>query len=140
MGHYITAYYVQDLKPDDIHWTLADTGWAKTYEFIFLFYDPLCLTYQKRAYGNLYGQWIVGATILQHRQGICLCVIVKYTAFSTLSHNSNAKQIRCQENAYHFGSIPSVDILRPANGISHDDPRGFEVLRPSLCAALYVGW
>ena len=39
LGHYITAYYVQDLKPDDIHWTLADTGWAKTCEFIF--YYPL---------------------------------------------------------------------------------------------------
>jgi acetyl-CoA synthetase len=48
LGHIVTAKFVQDLKQDDLHWTVADTGWAKT------------------AWGKLFGQWIVGCTVLQH--------------------------------------------------------------------------
>jgi len=47
LGHYASAYVIQDLKPEDTIWTLADTGWAKA------------------AYGKLFGQWIIGATVLQ---------------------------------------------------------------------------
>jgi acetyl-CoA synthetase len=47
IGHYVTAYVIQDLKPGDVVWTLADTGWAKA------------------AYGKFFGQWMVGATVLQ---------------------------------------------------------------------------
>ena len=47
LAHWVTAYVVQDLKPEDTIWVIADTGWAKT------------------AWGKLFGQWIIGATILQ---------------------------------------------------------------------------
>ena len=47
LGHYISAFAVQDVKPEDVTWTLADPGWAKT------------------AYGKLFGQWMIGATVLQ---------------------------------------------------------------------------
>ena len=47
IGHLVTAKFCQDLKESDVHWTIADTGWAKT------------------AWGKLFGQWIVGATIVQ---------------------------------------------------------------------------
>lgn len=47
LGHYVSAFAIQDLRPDDLIWTLADAGWAKT------------------AYGKLFGQWIIGATVLQ---------------------------------------------------------------------------
>ncbi len=50
LGHEVTARFAQDLRPEDIHWTLADTGWAKT------------------AWGKLFGQWIVGCTVLQYNQ------------------------------------------------------------------------
>jgi acyl-coenzyme A synthetase/AMP-(fatty) acid ligase len=30
ISHYGTAAFVQDLTPDDIHWTISDTGWAKS--------------------------------------------------------------------------------------------------------------
>lgn len=50
LGHIVTARYVQDLRENDIHWTIADTGWAKT------------------AWGKLFGQWIVGSAIVQHNQ------------------------------------------------------------------------
>ena len=47
LAHWVTAYVVQDLKPEDTIWVIADTGWAKT------------------AWGKLFGQWLIGATILQ---------------------------------------------------------------------------
>ncbi len=46
MGHEITARFWHDLTPDDVHWTVSDTGWAKA------------------AWGKLFGQWIIGATVV----------------------------------------------------------------------------
>lgn len=43
LAHRITGQYWMDLKPDDVHWTLSDTGWAKA------------------AWGLLYGPWQIGA-------------------------------------------------------------------------------
>jgi fatty-acyl-CoA synthase len=48
IGHTITAKFWQDLKPTDLHWTLTDTGWAKA------------------AWGSLFGQWTLGATVFHH--------------------------------------------------------------------------
>jgi acetyl-CoA synthetase len=45
LGHTVTARFWQDLKPSDLHFTIADTGWAKA------------------AWGSLFGQWIVGAAV-----------------------------------------------------------------------------
>ncbi len=47
IGHTVTAKYVQNLRPEDTIWVIADNGWAKT------------------AWGKLFGQWIVGATVVQ---------------------------------------------------------------------------
>jgi acyl-coenzyme A synthetase/AMP-(fatty) acid ligase len=44
-GHEITARFWQDLTPEDLHWTISDTGWAKA------------------ARGKLFGQWKMGAAI-----------------------------------------------------------------------------
>ena len=48
LGHITTARYWQNVKDDGLHYTLADTGWAKT------------------AWGKIYGQWIAGAAIFVH--------------------------------------------------------------------------
>lgn len=45
LGHIITAAYWHHLNEESIHLTLSDTGWGKA------------------AWGKLYGQWIVGATV-----------------------------------------------------------------------------
>ncbi len=45
IGHEITARFWQDLGPDDLHWTVSDTGWAKA------------------AWGKLFGQWRLGAAV-----------------------------------------------------------------------------
>jgi acetyl-CoA synthetase len=47
LGHVRTARYWQDLGRGDIHWTIADTGWAKA------------------AWGSLFGQWQERAAVLQ---------------------------------------------------------------------------
>ncbi len=46
LGHEITARFWHDLTPDDVHWTVSDTGWAKA------------------AWGKLFGQWIIGSTVV----------------------------------------------------------------------------
>ena len=45
LGHIVTARFWHDLRTNDLHFTLSDTGWAKS------------------AWGKLYGQWIEGAAI-----------------------------------------------------------------------------
>src|SRR5207244_9007921 len=51
IGQTITARYWQDLKPGDVHWTVSDTGWAKA------------------AWGKLFGQWTLGASVVQMNMG-----------------------------------------------------------------------
>ncbi|HHT77602.1 MAG TPA: AMP-binding protein [Clostridiaceae bacterium] len=43
LGHIVTAHYWQQLRSDDLHISVADTGWAKC------------------GWGKIYGQWICGA-------------------------------------------------------------------------------
>ncbi len=46
LGHYTTGAYWHDLRPGDVHLTLADTGWAKS------------------VWGKYYGQWMAKAVIV----------------------------------------------------------------------------
>ncbi len=48
LGHLLTAQYWHDLRPGDIHLTVADTGWGKA------------------LWGKFYGQWMAGATVFVH--------------------------------------------------------------------------
>jgi len=45
LAHRLTAHWWLDLKPEDIHWNLADTGWAKA------------------AWSSFFGPWHMGACI-----------------------------------------------------------------------------
>jgi acetyl-CoA synthetase len=45
LGHIVTARLWQDVKHNDLHFTVSDTGWAKC------------------AWGKIFGQWIEGACI-----------------------------------------------------------------------------
>jgi acetyl-CoA synthetase/medium-chain acyl-CoA synthetase len=45
LGHTITGKYWLDLGPDDLHWNVADTGWAKA------------------AWSSLFGPWTMGAAV-----------------------------------------------------------------------------
>src|SRR6266571_4319213 len=49
LAHITTGKYWLDLRPEDLHWNLSDTGWAKA------------------AYSNLFGPWLLGAAVfIQH--------------------------------------------------------------------------
>ena len=46
LGHILTAKYWQNVQDNGLHFTVADTGWAKS------------------AWGKLYGQWISGSAVM----------------------------------------------------------------------------
>lgn len=48
VGHTTTGRYWLDLQPDDLHWNVSDTGWAKA------------------AWSSLFGPWIQGAGLFVH--------------------------------------------------------------------------
>ena len=45
LGHIVTARFWHDVRSNDLHFTVSDTGWAKS------------------AWGKLFGQWIEGAAV-----------------------------------------------------------------------------
>jgi len=45
IGHVVTVKFWHDLRGDDVHWTLTDTGWGKA------------------VWGCLFGQWTMGAQV-----------------------------------------------------------------------------
>ena len=48
IGHVVTARYWLDLAPEDLHWNISDTGWAKA------------------AWSSFFAPWIAGAALLVH--------------------------------------------------------------------------
>lgn len=48
IGHIVTGKFWLDLGPDDLHWNLSDTGWAKA------------------AWSSFYGPWNCGAALFVH--------------------------------------------------------------------------
>lgn len=48
LAHKITGKFWLDLKPEDIHWNLSDTGWAKA------------------AWSSFFGPWNMGATVFTY--------------------------------------------------------------------------
>ena len=48
LGHIVTAKFWQNVQDGGLHYTVADTGWAKS------------------AWGKLYGQWICGSAVFVH--------------------------------------------------------------------------
>ena len=48
LGHILTAKYWQNVQDNGLHFTIADTGWAKS------------------AWGKLYGQWLSGSAVMTY--------------------------------------------------------------------------
>jgi acetyl-CoA synthetase len=48
LGHILTARYWQNCRPGGLHFTIADTGWAKA------------------SWGKIYGQWIAGSAVMAY--------------------------------------------------------------------------
>ncbi len=48
LGHILTAKYWQNVQDNGLHFTVADTGWAKA------------------AWGKIYGQWLAGSAVMTY--------------------------------------------------------------------------
>lgn len=48
LGHILTAKYWQNVQDNGLHFTIADTGWAKS------------------AWGKIYGQWLSGSAVMTY--------------------------------------------------------------------------
>jgi len=48
LGHILTAKYWQNVQDNGLHFTVADTGWAKS------------------AWGKIYGQWLAGSAVMTY--------------------------------------------------------------------------
>jgi len=48
LGHIVTANYWQNVQDNGLHFTIADTGWAKS------------------AWGKIYGQWLSGSAVMTY--------------------------------------------------------------------------
>jgi acyl-coenzyme A synthetase/AMP-(fatty) acid ligase len=123
-GHEITARFWQDLTQDDLHWTVSDTGWAKA------------------AWGKLFGQWTVGASIfLWDQRGkldpeLCLRVlegsgVTTFCAPPTLFR------------AFVLLDLPGFDLSRVRHSVSAGEPLNPEVIkvwREATGTTIYDGY
>lgn len=111
IGHKITAFATQDLNPSDTIWAIADTGWAKT------------------AWGKLFGQWIVGATILQWNNtgrfdpGVVLHILEKYGVTVFCAPPTAYRMLIQQKNLNNY------DFSKLRHSMSAGEPLNPEVIR-----------
>lgn len=88
IAHKSTAELWHDLKANDIHWTITDTGWAKL------------------AWGAFFGQWIAGATIFiyeydRFKADMILKLIEKY-GITTFCAPPTAYRMLVLEDLRHY--------------------------------------
>lgn len=93
IGHYVTGYFWLDLTPEDLHWNLSDTGWAKA------------------AWSSFFAPWICGAAIfVQHSarfdpQGT-LALLQKYPVTTLCGAPTNYRMMVLQDlSAYKFPKL-----------------------------------
>jgi acyl-coenzyme A synthetase/AMP-(fatty) acid ligase len=109
-GHEITARFWQDLTPDDLHWTISDTGWAKA------------------AWGKLFGQWQLGASIfLWDQRGkfdpeMCLRILER-SGVTTFCAPPTAFR------AFVLQDLSRFDLSRVRHTVSAGEPLNPEVIK-----------
>ncbi len=105
LGHQITARFWQDLRKDDVHWTLSDTGWGKA------------------VWGKLFGQWFIGTTVLMYNAAdsfdpkIHLEIMQKFKVSTFCAPPTAYRMLILQDLAkYDFSSLRhSVSAGEPLN-------------------------
>jgi acyl-coenzyme A synthetase/AMP-(fatty) acid ligase len=109
-GHEITARFWQDLTAADLHWTFSDTGWAKA------------------AWGKLFGQWRMGASVfLWDQRGkldpeLCLRVLERSGVTTFCSPPTLFR-------AFVQLDLASFDLARVRHTVSAGEPLNPEVIR-----------
>jgi acyl-coenzyme A synthetase/AMP-(fatty) acid ligase len=109
-GHEITARFWQDLTADDLHWTVSDTGWAKA------------------AWGMLFGQWTLGASVfLWDQRGkldVELCLrILQDSGVTTFCAPPTLYR------AFVLHDLAALDLSRVRHAVSAGEPLNPEVIR-----------
>jgi len=93
IGHQITGKYWLDLKPDDLHWNISDTGWAKA------------------AWSSYFGPWTCGAALfVHHATGFnaaqTLGLIEKYPITTLCGAPTIYRMLVLEDlTEYHFSSL-----------------------------------
>ncbi len=109
-GHEITARFWQDLTPADLHWTFSDTGWAKA------------------AWGKLFGQWRMGASVfLWDQRGkldpeLCLRVLERSGVTTFCAPPTLFR-------AFVQLDLAAFDLARVRHTVSAGEPLNPEVIR-----------
>ena len=134
MGHISTGKYWLDLQPDDLHWNISDTGWAKA------------------AWSSYFGPWLAGVTIfIHHTAGFnarrTLELLQQYPVTTMCGAPTIYRMLVLEDlKQYHFKSLrhcvgageplnPEViDIWRDATGLTIRDGYG-QTETGILCAS-----
>jgi acyl-coenzyme A synthetase/AMP-(fatty) acid ligase len=109
-GHELTARFWQDLTADDLHWTISDTGWAKA------------------AWGKLFGQWRMGASVfLWDQRGkfdpeLCLRVLESSGASTFCAPPTLFR-------AFVLLDLSAFDLSRVRHSVSAGEPLNPEVIK-----------
>lgn len=124
LGHMITGKFWLDLTPDDIHWNLSDTGWAKA------------------AWSSFFGPWNCGATVFAHNStgkfdGKQILEMLDKYPVTTLCGPPTAYRVFVQEDLakYKFKTLRHcVAAGEPLN------PEVIEVWKNATGATIYDGY
>lgn len=124
VGHRITGQFWLDLRPEDLHWNLSDTGWAKA------------------AWSSFFGPWSMGAAIFVHHSNKfdtkrSLEILGKYPITTMCGAPTNYRMLVLEDlKAYKFPALrhcvgageplnPEViDVWKEASGLTIRDGYG----------------
>lgn len=93
IGHKVTGMFFLDLREDDLHWNLSDTGWAKA------------------AWSSFYGPWNCGAAIFVHHSARfdtkkTLALFGKYPITTLCGAPTNYRMLVLEDlKAYKFPTL-----------------------------------
>jgi acetyl-CoA synthetase len=109
-AHAITGDYWMDLKENDIHWTLSDTGWAKA------------------AWGMLFPPWLVGASIVLYDGDLRFdadkhLLLIKKLSVTTFCAPPTVYRVFAQTD------LSNYDLSSIRHSISAGEPLNPEVMR-----------
>lgn len=124
LGHMITGKFWLDLTPDDIHWNLSDTGWAKA------------------AWSSFFGPWNCGAAVFAHNStgkfdGKQILEMLDKYPVTTLCGPPTAYRVFVQEDLskYKFKTLRHcVAAGEPLN------PEVIEVWKKATGSTIYDGY
>ncbi|MEW6729958.1 MAG: AMP-binding protein [Acidobacteriota bacterium] len=109
IGHQVTGRYWLDLRPEDLHWNLSDTGWAKA------------------AWSSLFGPLHTGSTLFIHNgkgkfsAPMTLALLAKYSITSFCAPPTAYRLMIVED-------LSSYDLSRLRSSVSAGEPLNPEII------------